>query len=161
MILKELSMNIRIANIKDIKEIVSLEDQMYEIHSKARPDWYGKNQLNHDIIQMIIEGNNEKIFIAEDDNKIIGLCIITIHYIRNHHVFNDMTIIEIDDLIVDEQYRKTGIGKRLFEEVKIYGEKIEAKFIELMVWNFNKDVIEFYEHMGMKTKQIKMELKVK
>jgi ribosomal protein S18 acetylase RimI-like enzyme len=153
-------MNIRIANIMDIKEIISLEDQMYEIHSKVRPDWYGNNKLSHNIIKTIIESNNEKIFIAEDDNKIFGLCIITIYEIKNHHVFQDMTIIEIDDLIVDEKYRKMGIGKKLFEEVKIYGKRIGAKFIELMVWDFNQNATEFYEHLGMKTKQIKMELKI-
>ena len=70
---------------------------MFELHLKERPDWF-KNTLdynkNYEIIKNIIGNNNEEIFIAEDNNIIIGLCIITIHNIKDHHVFHDMKVIE-------------------------------------------------------------------
>lgn len=33
--------------------------------------------------------------------------------------------------------------------------------IQLSVWNFNKDAIEFYKSMGMTVRNIKMELEVR
>ena len=35
----------------------------------------------------------------------------------------------------------------------------EDNNIELSTWEFNKDVKEFYEHLGMKTKMVKMEIR--
>jgi len=153
-------MNIRTANLTDIEKILFLENQVFELHSKARPDWIGKNPLTYDSIKNTIESNNGKIFIAEDNNEIIGHCIINIREIKNHHMFNDMKNIEIDDLCVDEKYRKKGIGKKLFEEVKTYSKQNGINFIELMVWEFNENARKFYENMGMKVRITRMEYKI-
>jgi diamine N-acetyltransferase len=153
-------MNIRIANLMDIEKILFLENQVFELHSKARPDWIGKNPLTYDSIKNIIESNNGKIFIAEDNNEIIGHCIINIREIKNHHMFHDMKNIEIDDLCVDEKHRKKGIGKKLFEKVKTYSKENGINFIELMVWEFNENARKFYENMGMKIRINRMEYKI-
>ena len=153
-------MVIRTANLMDIDKILFLEEQVLKMHSKSRPDWIGKNPLTYDYIKSIVEGNNGKIFVAELENQIIGHCIVFIREIKNHHLFHDMTNIEIDDLCVDEKYRKKGIGKKLFEEVKNFAKDNDAKFIELMVWEFNQNAKKFYEHLGMKTRINRMELKI-
>jgi len=153
-------MNIRTANLTDIEKILFLENQVFELHSKKRPDWIGKNPLTYDSIKNIIESNNGKIFIAEDNNEIVGHCIINIREIKNHNMFHDMNNIEIDDLCVDEKHRKKGIGKKLFEEVKTYSKENRINFIELMVWEFNENARKFYENMGMKIRINRMEYKI-
>jgi len=153
-------MNIRTANIMDIEKIMILEEQVFEIHSKARPDWIGKKPKYYDHIKGIIEGNSGKIFIAENENTIIGHCIVFIREIKNHHIFHDMINIEIEDLCIDEKHRKKGIGKKILEEVKIFAKEKGAKFIELSVWEFNKNAKDFYEHLGMKTRINKMEFRI-
>jgi GNAT superfamily N-acetyltransferase len=153
-------MIVRTANVKDIEKILSLEEQVFESHLKARPDWVKKNPLNYDYIKSIIESINGKIFIAEVENIVVGHCIISIREIKNHHMMHDMTNIEIDDMCIDEEYRGKGIGRKLFEEVRIYAKEKGAAKIELMVWEFNKNAKYFYEHMGMKTRINRMELNV-
>jgi len=153
-------MNIRSANINDIENIINLLPQAHEIHLKARPDWFKKKPLNLNYIKNIIEAKDGEIFIAEENDIIIGYCIINIRKYKNHEIFEDMENIEIDEMCVDEKYRKKGIGKKLFDKVKIYGKEINAKNIELMVWDFNKDAINFYEKMGMKTRIKRMEYKM-
>ena len=153
-------MNIRTANLMDIEKILFLENQVFELHSKTRPDWIGKNPLTYDSIKNIIESNNGKIFIAEDNNEIVGHCIINIREIKNHNMFHDMKNIEIDDLCVDEKHRKKGIGKKLFEEIKTYSKENGINFIELMVWEFNENARKFYENMGMKIRINRMEYKI-
>ena len=154
-------MIIRTADLKDIEKILILEEQVFELHLKARPDWICKNPLNYDYIKSIIEGNNGKIFIAEKDHEIIGHCIVFKREIKDHHVLHNMLNIEIDDMCIDEKHRKKGIGKILFEEVKKFAKDNDAKFIELMVWEFNQNAKKFYEHLGMKTRINRMELKIK
>jgi len=153
-------MNIRLAEINDIENIMNLQLQTYEIHSKARPDWFKKNPINHDYIKNMIEAKDSDIFIAEENDKIIGYCIIYIRKYKDHEIFEDMENIEIDEMCISENFRKKGIGKKLFEKVKSFGKEINAKSIELMVWDFNKDATYFYEKLGMRTRIKRMEYKL-
>ena len=150
----------RVANVSDVDRILMLEEQVFELHSKSRPDWIGKNPLSYEYIESIVNGDNGMIFIAEVENQVVGHCIVFIREIRNHHLFHDMINIEVDDLCVDEKYRKKGIGKKLFEEVEKLAKEKGIKFIELNVWEFNQDAKGFYEHLGMKTRLNRMELMV-
>jgi len=155
-------MFIRTANIRDIEKILVLEEQIFGLHSRARPDWIDtdKRPFSYEFIKNSIESTNGKVFIAEEENSIAGYCIMTIREIRNHHIFRDMTNIEIEDLCVDEKFRKRGIGKILFDKVRDYAKTINANYIELGVWEFNRNAKNFYEHLGMKPRLHRMELKV-
>jgi len=126
-------MNIRIANLLDIEKILLLEERTFKFYSKSRPDWIDreKRPFNYEFMKNIIESNNGKIFVAEEDNKIVGHCIMNIKEIKNHHIFHDMTNIEIENICIDEQYRKNGIGKKLFEEVKIFAKENGIKNLSL------------------------------
>jgi ribosomal protein S18 acetylase RimI-like enzyme len=153
-------MVIRTANIMDIEKILDLEKQVFEIHFKARPDLIKKFPMNYEFVKNLIEGNTGKIFIAEENEQIIGHCIINIRVIKDHHLFHDMKNIEIDDMCIDENYRRKGVGKKLFEEVEKYAKEIGVNNIELMVWEFNQSARKFYEYIGFKTRISRMEYKI-
>jgi len=158
----ENNMNIRTADIIDIDKILLLEEQIFHFHLKARPDWVDdkKRLFNYEFMKKTIESKTGKIFIAEDGSKIIGYCIVNLKEIKNHQVFLDMINIEIEDIYVDEQNRKKGVGNKLFTETKKYAKKRDAEFIELSVWGFNQNAIKFYEHLGMNIRICRMELKM-
>ena len=156
-------MIIRFANIKDIDEILILEEQIFKLHSNNRSDWIDetKRLFDYDIIKNRIESDYGKIFLVEDENRnVIGYCITEINEFKNHKIFRDMKILLIEDLCINENYREMGIGKKLFEEVMKYGKEKKIKFIELDVWEFNQNAKLFYEHLGMKIKMIRMELNI-
>jgi ribosomal protein S18 acetylase RimI-like enzyme len=160
---KERIMTIRVANINDIDGILKLEEQMMTLHAEARPDWIDKNKKSFDneYMKNIIENNNgDKIFVVEENEKIIGHCITRIRPIKGHPILYDMINIEIDDLCIDGNYRHKGIGKKLFEEVKKYAKEKNIKTIELGVWEFNTNAKMFYEHIGMKVRHCRMEYKI-
>jgi len=96
-----------------------------------------------------------------EENNFIGYCAVQNNEIKPHFVFHDMKVIEILDICVDEKYRREGIGKQLFETIKTLAKEINADFIELGVWEFNLNAKKFNEHLGMKTRISRMELKVK
>ena len=154
-------MIIRTAILNDIENILSLGDQIFEIHSKARPDRFKKKPVNYEYLKSIIEGNNKILFIAEDNNKVIGYCILCIYEIKNHPMFNDAININIEDFCVDKNFRKKGVGKKLFENIKIYAKENNVQYIELSVWEFNQNAIEFYKKMGMEIKLNIMEYNCK
>ena len=59
-----------------------------------------------------------------------------------------------------EQTEKNGIGKLLMNEAKTIARKNNCSRLELNVWNFNTNAIEFYEHFGMKCQRKIMEIEI-
>jgi hypothetical protein len=130
----------REAKIIDIKNIMVLGNKVFKIYSKERSDWIIKNPLNYNLLKYIIKNNSGKIFVAVDDeykNNILGYCIISIREIKDHHIFKNMTNIEIDDFYVDIKYSENMVEKILFERINEYAKEIGANYIELNVWEFN------------------------
>jgi ribosomal protein S18 acetylase RimI-like enzyme len=156
-------MNIRTAKPEDLEKIILLENQIFNLHAESRSDWIDSSKIgfNTEFFRSIIENPDKGIiFVAEENNNIIGHCIIVISEIKNHFLMKDMKNITIEDLCIEKEYQKKGIGKKLFNEAINYGRKINADILELAVWEFNKKAVEFYEHLGMKTRLRRMEYKL-
>jgi len=156
-------MSIRFAEIADIERVLILEEQAFRIHLDKRPDLIDmtKRLFDYNSLRERIESDSGKIFLfVDEDNKIIGYCITEFKELNNHQILKNMRILEVVDLCIDEKFRRKGIGKMLFEEVSKYGKEKSVKFIELDVWNFNKNAQLFYEDVGMKVKTIRMELDI-
>ena len=71
-----------------------------------------------------------------------------------------MSIIEIEKIYVLEQYRHFGIATLLFEQIDKYAKSQSCKMIELSVWGWNTETIEFYKHLGMNERYLRMEYKI-
>ena len=55
---------------------------------------------------------------------------------------------------------KKEFGKRLYEEMLKYAKEQKVDSIELIVWGFNKNAINFYENLGMNLKNLRFEQKI-
>ena len=150
---------IREASISDFTAISDLENQVFQIHLKARPDIIKpEGPFNKDYFKTRLNDENTKIFVFEENRELLGYCITRIWEYNNHHLFYDMTILEIYDMCVSEKARGKGIGRLLFNHAKDYAKKIGAAKMELSVWSFNKNAREFYESLGLKERTSRMEI---
>jgi ribosomal protein S18 acetylase RimI-like enzyme len=150
---------IREACISDFAAISNLEKQVFNIHLNARPDMIKpKMPFNKDYYETSLNDDNVKIFVYEENGEIFGYCITKKWGYSNHHLFYDMTILDINDMCVDEKARGKNIGRQLFNRAKDYAKEIGAAKIELSVWNFNKNARQFYEHLGMAERISRMEI---
>lgn len=84
-------------------------------------------------------------FVAELNNKIIGMALYYIKYStwKGKCVF-------LEDIIVDEEYRNNGIGKILFTEVAKVSATLGVKRMEWQVLDWNSSAIEFYKKLNSK-----------
>ena len=82
-------------------------------------------------------------FIAEADHKIVGMSLFYIKYStwKGKCVF-------LEDLIVYEEYRKYGIGKKLFDEVVKVAKEMKARRMEWQVLEWNEPAIKFYNKLN-------------
>lgn len=154
---------IREASSNDYKEIHKLVKEVHELHAKARPEDYKDcdNPLKKDNYISMLNDINIKIFVAELDNsEIFGYTVLKKIEIKEHPIMIDKRILHMDDLCVSKKYRRKGVGKRLYNKAKEYCKEICFDKLELNVWKFNEEAIEFYEALGMKEKSKRYEISV-
>lgn len=100
-----------------------------------------KNQIN------IIKSNPyHKIYLAYDDNKIIG----SITVIIEPKIIHDISFVShIEDVVVDNNYQGKGIGRKLIE----YAIDISKSYkCYKIILDCDKDKTKFYEKNGFKIK---------
>ena len=142
-------MIIRKAEIKDYKEIDLLMQQLHKIHVSGRPDLYIDLEHPYSVeeFENLVENENVICYAAEEDHAVVGFCAATM---RNRSNMVEMRTAYIDDMVVDSNYQRKGIAKKLFKTVESEAKKLGAKRVDLMVWEFNKSAIELYRSLGMK-----------
>jgi len=84
-------------------------------------------------------------FVAEVENKIVGMALVYYRF----STWKGRTI-HLEDLIVKEKMRGTGIGKELYSKVITYAYEKKVKRIEWAVLDWNVGAIKFYERSGAK-----------
>lgn len=156
-------MQIREAKIKDIEQIVIILEQISKIHYEKRPDIFkkkSKNEIRKNTIEMLKDKKRKIIVAADDTLKIYGLIIYNIKEVKEHINLRDSKVLWIEELGVDESYRKNGIGKMLMKKVEEDAKILDCKRIELNCWDFNNNAISFYERFGMRTQRRIMEKEI-
>ena len=117
-------MNIRRACNADCAQINRLLYQVHCVHAKGRPDLFipGKKKYNESQLLDIIANDEKPIFVAEEDDKILGYAFCVFQKPASNSM-QPVKTLYIDDLCVDENCRGGGVGKRIFEFVKDYAKK--------------------------------------
>lgn len=95
-------------------------------------DGFGANPLFH-------------TFLAETDGVIVGVAL----YYYRYSTWKGKTI-HLEDLIVTQNMRGTGIGIALYKEIMKQGALDGVRRIEWNVLDWNTNAIKFYENSGAK-----------
>ena len=152
---------IREARISDFDAIYNLENQVFQIHLDARPDLIKpKLPFNKGYYEKCLQDDMKKVYVFEENGEVLGYCITVKLEFKNHHIYHDMIVLEINDMCVDEKVRGKNIGRQLVDKSIKYAKDIGAARLELSVWGFNKNARQFYEHHGMTERTIRMEMTI-
>lgn len=84
-------------------------------------------------------------FVAEQDGAIVGMAL----YYYRYSTWKGKTI-HLEDLIVTEKMRGTGLGFALYSEIIRQGKRDNVRRIEWNVLDWNTPAIDFYEKSGAK-----------
>lgn len=156
------NLEVRKMKINDFEEVHKLVNQVYMLHLKNRGDIYiNENPLyKKDFINFL---NNPKCicYVAVSNDKVLGEIMATVKEINEGGIFRNRKILFIEDICVDKNYTRQGIGTMLYEKIKECALSDDITSIELNVWAFNHDAIQFYNKLGLNCKSMRFENKLK
>lgn len=134
---------IREMKIDDAEQIASLSFQLgYESTIAIVTE-----RLNR-----VLGHNDHCVFVVEDGNRIVGW----IHGFRALRVESD-PFVEIGGLVVDEQYRRKGVGRELVGKVRKWAIHGDIKKLRVRCNVNRKETHEFYKKLGfVETKEQKV-----
>lgn len=131
------------ATINDLEEIVPIFEQ-YRVFYNREPDADGARQFLFDKF----EHRESVIFAARDvrTNQFVG-------FTQLYPTFSSLSMMRVwvlNDLFVNEQYRKMGIATKLMNRAKEFAILTKAKGIELETSIHNETAQRLYESLGYK-----------
>lgn len=83
------------------------------------------------------------IYVAESENKVVGMAL----YYYGFSTWKGRSL-HLEDLIVNEKYRKRGIGKALMHQVLLIAKSENVERMSWEVLDWNEPAIEFYQSLG-------------
>ena len=151
---------VRRAEKKDIRGILELLVQVDMVHHVGRPDLFKgpATKYNADELEEIINNPDTPVFVyVNDDGFVAGHAFCVHKQVKDDAVLTDIRTLYIDDICVDENSRRKGIGNALYDYVVNYAKEHDYYNITLNVWTCNPSAMKFYESLGMKPQKIGME----
>ena len=150
---------IRKATHNDIPRILELLSQVNDVHAEGRPDFFikGKRKYNEEDLLKIINDDTTPVFVCEENDDIKGYAFCVIQDLSQCDNLCPDKSLYIDDICVDENYRRHGVGKKLYEHVVQFAKEEKCFNITLNVWEKNPGAQAFYESMGMTVQKVCME----
>ncbi len=135
-------MNIRKGTPQDMKAVLGLIQELAEFEKE--PD--AVLITVDDLIRDGFESNPLfHVFVAEVESEIVGIAL----YYYRYSTWKGKTI-HLEDLVVKDKMRGTGVGYALYSEIIKQGKKDNVRRIEWNVLDWNTPAIAFYEKSGAK-----------
>ena len=171
---------IRKATHNDIPRILELLSQVNDVHAEGRPDFFikGKRKYNEEDLLKIINDDTTPVFVyvgtrlvtsesetqqamselsTQQATSVQGYAFCVIQDLSQCDNLRPDKSLYIDDICVDENYRRHGVGKKLYEHVLQFAKEEKCFNITLNVWAKNPSAQAFYESMGMTVQKVCME----
>ncbi|MGE7021022.1 GNAT family N-acetyltransferase [Solibacillus cecembensis] len=153
---------ISIASKEDYLAVNALVKEGHEEHALHMPTIFKNvdSVMPESYYQELLEDTNSTIFIAKNNETVIGFAVISIESSPSFQSLVQRKYGYIHDFGVKKDAQKQGVGKLLFEACTDWAKEMGAASVELNVWAFNTNAIEFYEHFGMESVSSKMQIQI-
>lgn len=135
----------------DYEGMNALFEEIDEFHRNALPTVFRKPEgpaRTREFISGVISNPNAVIFIAENQDEIIGLAYAYVRINPEHAIRIPCRAGEVDQIIVHKKYRRCGVGRALMERIDQWASQMNLDHLELSVWNFNGEARDFYRSLG-------------
>lgn len=132
-----MSVLIREGKREDVADLLRLINQLADYEKALHEVEITEEQLLEDGF-----GENPiyELIVAELDQKVVGIAL----YYYKYSTWKGKCLY-LEDFVVDEAFRKHGIGSKLFKAVRAVAQKKYVKRMEWQVLEWNEPAINFYK----------------
>ena len=155
--------DIRKATANDYDNLCELFNEIDTLHRVNLPDIFQKPNgaaREKDYYLGLVANENIGLFVVEMDQKLIGFVHVLVRDTPVFPVIIPQHYAVIDGIAVKSEFQNHGIGKMLMEKAQEWATTNAAVFIELNVYEFNKNAISFYERLGYQISSRRMRKKI-
>ncbi len=151
---------IRKANINNLEDIQRLNHKLFELEysnfdSSLKVGWsyeeegikYFKDMLTNEIVFICIDENDNIV------GYLAGRANTKTSYITK-------SVAEIDNMIIEEKYRKEGLGTRLIDKFKEYCLNLGIQELKVTASSKNINAINFYKKNGFENFETTLKMKL-
>lgn len=137
--------NLTIESIKhtNFNEFLFLVDKLAEYEKLTPPDNEAKIRLREDGIS---KNPKYEAFLGKKDNRYISYVI----FFMSYSSFLAKPVLYLEDIFVLNEYRKKGIGQKLFKFIVSLAKERDCGRIEWHVLDWNQPGIKFYKKNNAK-----------
>lgn len=144
---------IREAVIEDYSELCKVYAELDEYHRFNHPELFIKPDdyaRAKEYISEIIDDNSKALLVAIMDTKVIGFAECNLLKSSNFPVIKKREWIQLDSIVVRSTYQNCHVASSLLAKVIEWAKSKEVNRVELKVYSFNRNAIEFYSGKGFK-----------
>lgn len=128
---------IRYFEAGDFDQVFGLLKQLW---SYQELDYVGmKKMLDHNLA-----APDHFYIVAKDGERVVGFCSLTV----KHNLWLQDFLGNVDEMVVDENYRGQGIGKKLMQRITEIATENNCKRLELESSFHRERAHAFYEELG-------------
>ncbi|HEX5138649.1 MAG TPA: GNAT family N-acetyltransferase [Planctomycetota bacterium] len=141
---------IRRARLDDHAQACRLLDSLDELHRAGAP-WMFKEPSAQprprSSFADLLNSDDSAVFVA-DAGQLVGVAYGFMRAAPDFPVFVRQRWGVLDGIVVDPAWRRRGIGKLLTHAIEAWALDLGARWVELNVYEFNRDARDFYESLG-------------
>ena len=143
---------VRLSSLKDLNVINSYIKESWLNRINNRADLFSSKRkfLEYEFYNYCTKSNGEVCFVYEISEEIVGFIFAKLKFVRDIDTYTERSYVSIENIYVKEEYRRRGIGTKLYEEVIKYAKSIRIKKVEFTVYEFEDELISFIESLSCK-----------
>jgi GNAT superfamily N-acetyltransferase len=149
------------AKPEHVQHIVEHWKALMEIHKKMDAEFFEDTDLWIEEYETTISETIEvaykerKVYVALENEVVVGFATIYMERF-SMPLYNSEPLCVIGDMMIEEQYRKQGIGELFIEEAKKMAKEFSVKKLMLNVFAKNKIAYGYFKQQGFEDTMYRM-----
>lgn len=149
------------AKLEHVKAIVAQWQALMNIHKKMDAEFFEDTDLWIEEYETTISEtikvafSDRKVYVALDNEVVVGYATIYIERFAMP-LYNSDPLCVIGDMMIEEQYRKQGIGELFIMEAKKMAKEFNVKKLMLNVFAKNQIAYGYFKQQGFEDTMYRM-----
>jgi GNAT superfamily N-acetyltransferase len=154
------------AKLEHVKAIVDQWQALMQIHKEMDAEFFEDTDLWIEEYETTISEtikvafSDRKVYVALDNEVVVGYATIYIERFAMP-LYNSDPLCVIGDMMIEEQFRKQGIGELFIMEAKKMAKEFNVKKLMLNVFAKNQIAYGYFKQQGFEDTMYRMTMQVK